>query len=375
MRTLHSTAPAAPEKAILIDLATNAREKLEVSDSMDELAGLARAAGATVTERIIQFRPAPTPRFFVGAGKVEDLERIIEETGAELLIFGRDLSPRQQRNLENALEIKVIDRTQLILDIFAQRARSSEGKLQVELAQLSYRLPRLIGRRGILSRLGGGIGTRGPGEKKLEVDRRRIQERIARIKAEIQAVEKRRIGQRRSRELSRIPLVALVGYTSVGKSTLFNRLAREDVWTSPQLFATLDPIVRRAYLPDGRPYFLSDTVGFVRRLPAALVAAFKATLEEVAGADVVLHVFDASAPDADGQGEAVVRVLQEIGAGDIPRIDVRNKIDLLPDGTALLPRNREPCAEAVYVSAVRGDGLADLRARIAERATILKIRP
>jgi len=371
-RIEHRTGPA--EKAILIDLATNAKEKLEASDSMDELAGLARAAGASVIGRIVQHRPAPTPRFCVGAGKVEDLEKTIGETGADLLIFGRDLSPTQQRNLEAALEIKVIDRAQLILDIFAQRARSSEGKLQVELAQLSYRLPRLVGRGGALSRLGGGIGTRGPGEKKLEVDRRRIQERITRIKSEIRAVERRRAGQRRSREKSRIPLVALVGYTSVGKSTLFNRLAREETWTSPQLFATLDPIVRRAAFSDGRPYFLSDTVGFIRRLPVALVTAFKATLEEVTGADVILHVIDASASDSDGQREAVVRVLEEIGAGDIPRIDVFNKIDLLPDQTALLGRNREPGEPGVYVSAASGEGLAELRARIAELAPILKNR-
>jgi GTP-binding protein HflX len=362
------------EKAILIDLVTSAKEKLAAAEAMDELAGLARAAGAAVVDRIIQLRPAPTPRFFLGSGKVEDLERTIGETGAEVLIFGRDLSPTQQRNLESALGIKVIDRTQLILDIFAQRARSSEGKLQVELAQLSYRLPRLVGRGGTLSRPGGGIGTRGPGETKLEVDRRRIQERITRIKGEIRSVEKRRAGQRRSREKSRIPLVALVGYTSVGKSTLFNRLAREKTWTSPQLFATLDPIVRRAAFPDGGPYFLSDTVGFIRRLPVALVTAFKATLEEVVGADAILHVIDTSAPDADGQREAVIRVLQEIGAGDIPRIDVHNKIDRLPDGSALLRRNGEPGENRVYVSALSGDGLAALRSRIAERATILKKR-
>jgi len=362
------------EKAILIDLVTSAKEKLEVSESMIELAGLARAAGAEVVERIIQHRPAPTPRFLLGAGKVEDLRGIIEELGAELLIFGRDLSPTQQRNLEAALDAKVIDRTQLILDIFAQRAHSSEGKLQVELAQLSYRLPRLVGRGAALSRLGGGIGTRGPGEKKLEVDRRRIQERITRIKGEIRAVEKRRAGQRRSREKSHIPLVSLVGYTSVGKSTLFNRLAREKTWTSPQLFATLDPIVRRAAFADGRPYFLSDTVGFIKRLPVALVTAFKATLEEVAGADVILHIIDASAFDPEGQREAVVRVLQEIGAGDIPRIDVYNKIDRLPDKTALLERNGRTGEEAVYVSAVTGDGLKALRSRIEECASILKKR-
>jgi len=362
------------EKAILIDLVTSAKEKLEVSESMEELAGLARAAGAAVVERIIQFRPAPTPRFLLGAGKVEELTGIIEELGADLLVFGRDLSPTQQRNLEAALDVKVIDRTQLILDIFAQRAHSSEGKLQVELAQLSYRLPRLVGRGAALSRLGGGIGTRGPGEKKLEVDRRRIQERITRIKAEIRAVEKRRAGQRRSREKSHIPLVALVGYTSVGKSTLFNRLAREKTWTSPQLFATLDPIVRRAAFADGRPYFLSDTVGFIKRLPAALITAFQATLEEVAGADLILLVIDASASDPEAQREAVIRVLQEIEAGDIARIDVYNKIDRLPDRAHLLERNGRPGEDAVYVSAATGEGREALRARIEERAPILKKR-
>jgi GTP-binding protein HflX len=341
---------------------------------MDELAGLARAAGAVVTEKIIQSRPAPTPKFYLGAGKVEELGRLIEELEAGLVIFGRDLRPTQQRNLENALEVKVIDRTQLILDIFAQRARSSEGKLQVELAQLTYRLPRLVGSGAALSRLGGGIGTRGPGEKKLEVDRRRIQERISRIKGEIKAVEKRRAGQRRSREKSHIPLVSLVGYTSVGKSTLFNSLAREKTWTSPQLFATLDPIVRRASFSDGRPYFLSDTVGFIKRLPLALVTSFKATLEEVVGADVILHIIDLSAPDADGQREAVLRVLQEIGAGDIPRLDVFNKIDLLPDKDLLLARNDEPGADGIYVSAETGNGLAALRARLAECTTVLKKR-
>jgi GTPase len=362
------------ERAILIDLVTNAREKLAAADRMDELAGLAHAAGAAVAETIVQLRPAPTPRFFLGSGKVEELRALAGELGAGLVIFGRDLSPTQQRNLESALEVKVIDRTQLILDIFAQRARTSEGKLQVELAQLTYRLPRLVGRGTALSRLGGGIGTRGPGEKKLEVDRRRIQDRIARIKAEIRAVERRRIGQRRSREKSRIPLVALVGYTSVGKSTLFNALAREKTWTSPQLFATLDPIVRRASFPDGRPYFLSDTVGFIRGLPVALVTSFKATLEEVVGADVILHVVDLGAADTDGQREAVVRVLQEIGAGDIPRLDVYNKVDLFPEADLLLARNSEPGGAGVYVSAATGAGLDALKARLAECTLGLKNR-
>jgi GTP-binding protein HflX len=362
------------EKAILVDLATSAAEKRVAAESMEELAGLSRAAGAGVADRIVVFRPAPTPRFYLGAGKVEELKSVIEELGAGLVIFGRDLGPTQQRNLEDTLEVKVVDRTQLILDIFAQRARTSEGKLQVELAQLTYQLPRLVGRRAALSRLGGGIGTRGPGEKKLEMDRRRIQARISRIKAEIKAVERRRVGQRRSREKSRIPLIALVGYTSVGKSTLFNRLARERTWTSPQLFATLDPVVRRASFSDGRPYFLSDTVGFIKNLPLALVTSFKATLEEVVGADVILHVIDISAPDPNGQRDAVVRVLEEIGAGGIPRLEVFNKVDLLDGNDLLLARNAGPGANGVYVSAERGDGLGALKERLEEFAGNLKNR-
>ncbi len=352
------------EKAILVSLATTAAEKRNAADSMAELKGLARAAGAFVADEVFQVRPAVSRRSFIGRGKVEDVKRLLEELGADLVIFDDNLSPTQQRNLEHDLETKVIDRTQLILDIFARRARSNEGKLQVELAQLNYRLPRLAGKGVALSRLGGGIGTRGPGETKLEVDRRRIEDRIAKIKREIKAVEKRRTGQRRSRKESLIPLVSLVGYTSVGKSTLFNALAREDVWTSPQLFATLDPVVRRASFPDGPFYFLSDTVGFINKLPLELVSAFKATLEEVNESNVLLHVIDISHPAADAQREAVVQILEKIGAGDIPRLDVYNKVDLLPGKDELMKRNVQPGAPGLYVSAATGEGTADLKARL-----------
>jgi len=352
------------EKAILVSLATTAAEKRNAADSMAELKGLARAAGAFVADEVFQVRPAVSRRSFIGKGKVEDVKRLLEELGADLVIFDDNLSPTQQRNLEHDLETKVIDRTQLILDIFARRARSNEGKLQVELAQLNYRLPRLAGKGVALSRLGGGIGTRGPGETKLEVDRRRIEDRIAKIKREIKAVEKRRTGQRRSRKESLIPLVSLVGYTSVGKSTLFNALAREDVWTSPQLFATLDPVVRRASFPDGPFYFLSDTVGFINKLPLELVSAFKATLEEVNESNVLLHVIDISHPAADAQREAVVQILEKIGAGDIPRLDVYNKVDLLPGKDELMKRNVQPGAPGLYVSAATGEGTADLKARL-----------
>jgi GTPase len=352
------------EKAILVSLATTAAEKRNAADSMAELKGLARAAGAFVADEVFQVRPAVSRRSFIGKGKVDDVKRLLEELGADLVIFDDNLSPTQQRNLEHDLETKVIDRTQLILDIFARRARSNEGKLQVELAQLNYRLPRLAGKGVAMSRLGGGIGTRGPGETKLEVDRRRIEDRIAKIKREMKAVEKRRTGQRRSRKESLIPLVSLVGYTSVGKSTLFNALAREDVWTSPQLFATLDPIVRRASFPDGPFYFLSDTVGFIKKLPLELVSAFKATLEEVNASDVLLHVIDISHPAADAQHEAVVQTLEKIGAGDIPRLDVYNKVDVLLEKDELLKRNVQSDAPGLYVSATTGEGTTELKARL-----------
>ena len=352
------------EIAILVHLAVNARQKLEAEESMDELAGLARAAGAAVAEKAFQVRPAVSPKTFIGEGKVEEIKKIAHEIEAGLVIFDHELRPTQLHNLEKALNLRVIDRTQLILDIFALRARSNEGKLQVELAQLSYLLPRLTGKGAELSRLGAGIRTRGPGEQKLEMDRRRIQNRIARIKREIKNVQKRREGQRRSRRKSLIPLVALVGYTSAGKSTLFNRLAQETTFTSPELFATLDPLVRRAYFPDGLYFFLSDTVGFIRKLPVELVTSFRATLEEVTDADAILHVVDMSAPGADGHIEAVGRILEEIGATDIPRLMVNNKIDLLPDGSELLKRNGQPGSDCFYISAATGAGVSALKGRL-----------
>jgi GTP-binding protein HflX len=349
------------EKAILINLAINKKQKLEAEESMDELAGLARAAGARVVEKAFQVRPAISPKYFIGEGKVEEIKRIANEIDAGLVIFDHSLRPAQLRSLEKTLDLKVVDRTQLILDIFAQRAKSNEGKLQVELAQLSYLLPRLIGQGASLSRLGGGIGTRGPGEQKLEVDRRRIQDRIARIKRAIKNVHKRRSDQRQNRKKSLIPLVALVGYTSVGKSTLFNRLAQENTFTSPQLFATLDPLVRRAYFSDGLYYFLSDTVGFIKKLPVELVSSFKATLEEVNEADAILHVIDRASPGAEGQEEAVARILEDIGAGDIPLVKVYNKIDLLPEKEELLKRNGKAGTEGFNISAATGEGIPALK--------------
>jgi GTP-binding protein HflX len=361
---MSKTVSADHEKALLVGLATTAAEKAEVEESLEELAGLARAAGADVVDRLYQVRPRLNPRFLVGEGKVEEIVRRKAETGADVVIFDRALSPGQQKSLEDRVKIKVIDRTQLILDIFAQRARSNEGKLQVELAQLSYRLPRLVGKGKALSQLGAGIGTRGPGEKKLEVDRRRITDRIARIKREIKHVQERRDRQRASRRGSPVPVVSLVGYTNAGKSTLFNRLSREKALVSPSLFATLDPVLRRVAYPDGAYYFLSDTVGFIKKLPVELVSAFRGTLEEIREADVILHVIDASSPRADGQEESVTAVLEDLDVRDIPILKVFNKVDLCPDRAERLALNASFGPRAVSVSARTGEGVDDLRAKL-----------
>src|SRR5690606_22294690 len=288
--------------------------------SLDELAGLAAAAGAQVVLRVLQKSARPDPATFLGRGKVETLAAACDEAHVDVVIFDNELSPAQLRNLERALDRKVIDRTQLILDIFARRARTREGKLQVELAQLQYLMPRLVGSSEALSRLGGGIGTRGPGETKLETDRRRIRHRIANLKREIAEVSRRRRQLRERRTKNAQPTVALVGYTNAGKSTLFNLLTSGNTVASDALFVTLDPIIRRVHLSDGRQFLLSDTVGFIDRLPHQLVAAFHATLEEVAGADLLLHVIDGSAQDLERREEAVVKVLGEVDAVDVPRL-------------------------------------------------------
>jgi GTP-binding protein HflX len=352
------------EKAILVHLATSRQDKAGAEEFMAELAQLAAAAGAEVVERIHQFRPRISPKYFIGEGKAEELARRKEETGTDLIIFDHNLSPIQQRSLEDKIQAKVIDRTQLILDIFAQRAKSNEGKLQVELAQLNYRLPRLVGKGIVLSRLGAGIGTRGPGEKKLEEDRRRITDRITRIRKEIQGIQHRRESQRQSRRESPVPTVSLVGYTSAGKSTLFNALSHEQMLTSAGLFATLDPVLRRVYFPDGLYIFLSDTVGFIRKLPVELVSAFRATLEEVREADCLCHVIDFSSPTAEEQIRAVEDILGEIGAAEIPRIKVFNKIDLLASKDELLSRNASSADRAAYISAKTGEGLTALKEKI-----------
>jgi GTP-binding protein HflX len=349
------------EKAILVHMSTNKKERAEAEESIQELRGLAQTAGADVLQEITQFRSDISPKFYIGEGKVNEIIESIEENQAELVIFDHRLSPLQQKNLEDVIPGKIIDRTQLILDIFAQRARSKEGKLQVELAQLNYLLPRLLGRGKALSRLGGGIGTRGPGEKKLEEDRRRIQERISRIKKEIRRVQERRQRQRKSRRAAPIPIVSLVGYTNAGKSTLFNKLSQENMFTSAQLFATLDPVLRRAPLADGLFCFLSDTVGFIKKLPVELIEAFKATLEEIKESDCILHVIDTNSPFCRMQIEAVENVLSDLGVTDIPVLKIFNKIDLFSNKQDFLKKNKDNSYPSVYLSAKTGEGIPELR--------------
>jgi GTP-binding protein HflX len=349
------------EQAILVHIATTKKEKLEAEESMEELEGLVKAAGAEVVKKIFQYRNAKNPKFLVGKGKVTEIIQQKDELQANLVVFEHNLSPIQQRSLEDEIQVKVIDRTQLILDIFAQRARSKEGKLQVELAQLNYLLPRLSGKGQAMSRLGGGIGTRGPGEKKLEEDRRRIQDKISKIKKDISKIQKRRAEQRRSRKKGMTPVVSLIGYTNAGKSTLFNTLSSERALSSPQLFATLDPVIRRITLPDGLFFFLSDTVGFIKKLPVELITAFKASLEEIKEADCLCHVIDINSDHCDSQVRSVNNVLSELDISDIPIVKAYNKIDLLPDETQIVRRNLETRSDQVYISAKKGTGIQNLK--------------
>ena len=341
---------------------------MHAEQSLDELAGLADAAGAWVAIRLLQERPKPDAATFIGPGKVTSLAAMCAEADVDVVIVDNELTPGQLRQLEERLERKVIDRTQLILDIFARRARTREGKWQVELAQLKYLLPRLVGSGAALSRLGGGIGTRGPGETKLETDRRRIRVRIQAVQREIDLVRQRRAQLRERRHKQSVPTVALVGYTNAGKTTLFNRLTNEQAVASNALFVTLDPLLRRARLPDARELLVSDTVGFIDRLPHALVAAFRATLEEVAEADLVLHVIDTASEDRERRIAAVRRVLEDVGADGVPRLDVYNKVEAIGDDEQRRLRDADPAA--VLISAQTGQGVDDLLQIVAARLAL-----
>jgi len=361
--SLTATSQAARESAALGSVVSRAPSILQFSaeESLEELRDLATSAGAQVAGEFLQHRDKPDPATLIGKGKLQEIAGAAASVSADLLVFDHDLTASQQRNIENVVNTRVIDRTQLILDIFARHARTREGQLQVELAQLEYLLPRLGGRGIEMSQLAGGIGTRGPGETQLETDRRKIYRRIRHVKEQIENVRRIRAQQRQRRESVPVATVALVGYTNVGKSTLFNALTQAAVLESPKMFATLDPTIRAVTLPSRRKALLSDTVGFIRNLPHTLVSAFRATLEEVQRAALILHISDASNPLSAEQDAQVERVLQELEAEKKPRLHVMNKIDLLP---AKQRESLRDDAKTIHVSAAKGIGMSTLLERI-----------
>lgn len=361
------------DKAVLVTVDLDKKGAWSAQERSAELAALAASAGAHVAASEIVRRHDPVPSHFIGTGKTQEISLVCARHGANLVIFNNDLAPTQARNLESAIGRRVIDRTQLILDIFARRARSNEGKLQVELAQLSYTLPRLSGKGASMSRLGGGIGTRGPGEQKLEYDRRRIRDRMSKLRGDLEKLRERRSMMRKRRERFMLPAVSIVGYTNAGKSTLLNALTGSDAMVRDKLFATLDPTARQMGLPGGRKILLIDTVGFLSDLPHGLIEAFKATLEEVVESEMLLHVVDASHPKALGQIDAVNEVLNEIGAGQKRTITAINKIDSALAETVAGLMLRIP--DAVCISAMKQRGLDALKLAIADHIADSPLRP
>ncbi len=355
--------PRAGERSVLVHFDLG---RVSDPEEIEEFRLLARSAGAEIVGELGGSRARPDPRLFIGSGKAEELKLLVEAGQAELVIFDHALSPAQERNLERLLQCRVLDRAGLILDIFAQRARSFEGKLQVELAQLTHLSTRLVRGWTHLERQKGGIGLRGPGETQLESDRRLLAKRIAVLNKRLERIVGQRAQGRRARDKAELSALSLVGYTNAGKSTLFNRLTQADVYQADQLFATLDPTLRRLSLPDGQAVILADTVGFINHLPHELVAAFRSTLEETRGADLLLHVVDAAGARRDGCIADVEEVLDEIGAGEIPQIQVFNKIDLLPDAAPRIERDAEGRARRVWLSAETGAGVGLLSQAIAE---------
>ncbi len=355
--------PQSGERAVLVHASPDG---LPEESEREEFVELARSAGAEITGELVSSRRKPDPRYFIGKGKLDELRTLISENDAELVISSAALNPSQERNLEKELKCRVLDRAGLILDIFAQRARSFEGKLQVELAQLEHLSTRLVRGWTHLERQKGGIGLRGPGETQLETDRRLVGKRIRQLNERLEHVDARRTMNRRNRMRAEIPTVALVGYTNAGKSTLFNALTGADVYVEDQLFATLDPTVRRLDLPEGRHVVLADTVGFIRDLPHELIAAFRSTLQEAREADLILHLIDASDPNRWQRVRQVNSVLKQLDADQVPQIRVYNKIDKL-DRQPRVQRNREGAGRAVWISAITGDGLPLLKDAIARR--------
>lgn len=361
------------ERAYLVTVHSRSdSEGWSTQDSLEELALLARTAGVDVVGSIIQNLPRPSHKYYIGEGKIQHLSSLKSMTPYDVVIFDTELSPMQQKNLSESLEVKIIDRTTLILDIFAKRARTKEGQLQVEMAQLTYLLPRLAGQWKHLERLGGGIGTRGPGETQLESDRRMIKKKITTIKRELEAIERHRLLYRQRRKKADLPVVALVGYTNAGKSTLFNALTHANVFVQDKLFATLDPTTRRVRLPDNNFVLLTDTVGFIQKLPHALVAAFKATLEELEDASLILELVDISSAHAVEQNQTVERVLKELGLDEKPRMLVLNKVDLYSReeeeiknlAAKLHNPNKGNVVATVIISAIKNWGLDKLTGEI-----------
>ncbi len=353
------------EQIVLVGVQLAERSADEVDANLDELERLVDTAGADSVERIVQRRDAPDPATFVGRGKADEILDVSLEHDADTVVFDDELSPAQQFNLERILKRTALDRTAVILDIFAQNATTLEGKAQVELAQLRYRLPRLRGRGRQLSQQAGGIGTRGPGETKLEVDRRRIQQRLARLEKDLRGLRRTRLNQRKSRRRSRYHTVAIVGYTNAGKSTLLRRLTGANVLVEDRLFATLDATTRRLQLPGGETVLVTDTVGFIKKLPTSLVEAFMSTLEEVAEADLLVHLVDASAAEPEMHIDVVRSVLREIGAGDVDELIAFNKCDAADDGTVRQLLERHEGSQAI--SASSGDGVEDLLLAVGDR--------
>lgn len=363
---------AKKERAVLVGLELQERDRRDVEDSLEELRQLAKTAGASVEHVEITRRDTPTPNYCIGEGKAEEIARLCQTKGLDLVIFDNDLTPAQVKNLQNLFGVKVIDRTELILDIFAIHAKSKEGKIEVELAQLQYMLPRLVHAWTHLSRQWGGIGTRGPGERQLELDRRRVRVQITRLRRELQRAHSHRIIQRKYRERRGLPLLSIIGYTNAGKTTLFNRLTESNLLVEDKLFTTLDPKIKKFVLPNNQAVLVSDTVGFIRKLPHHLVESFKATLEEVHSADLLLHVIDGTGSYRyiEQQNDVVLNILKELNVIEKPIINAINKIDLVPDALDIVSRSFE---NSIAISAKEGTGISELLRMIQEEIQCLRI--